>query len=169
MSSAQQSELLNEKEKFEALFQHASLGILIVDGQGTIILANNFLVKQFGYSDAAELIGKKIEVLIPSRFHQHHTGYRENYTHHPQNRPMGLGMDLFGIKKSGEEFSVEVSLSNYRGNENSFAIAFVNDITKRKQIEHAVLQQQKELEAVNEKVANANIAKNCFMQKSPRI
>lgn len=156
MSSYQQSELLNEKEKFEALFQHASLGILIVDDKGSIILANNFLLKQFGYSDAAELTGKKIEILIPSRFHKHHSGYRENYTHHPQSRPMGLGMDLFGLKKNGEEFSVEVSLSNYRINETNFAIAFVNDITKRKQIENAMLQQQKELEKVNEKVAMLN-------------
>jgi PAS domain S-box-containing protein len=175
MLSSKQSELLDEKEKFEALFQHASLGILIVDGQGTIILANNFLVKQFGYGEAAELIGKKIEVLIPPRFHHHHTGYRENYTHHPQNRPMGLGMDLFGIKKSGEEFSVEVSLSNYRGNETNFAIAFVNDITKRKQIENAVLQQQKELEAVNEKVALLNdeleqkvVLRTCQLEEAMR-
>ncbi|HOZ78430.1 MAG TPA: PAS domain-containing sensor histidine kinase [Ferruginibacter sp.] len=156
MPSTQQSELLDEKEKFEALFQHASLGILIVDNRGSIILANNFLLKQFGYSDAAELIGKKIEILIPNRFHKHHSGYRENYTQHPQSRPMGLGMDLFGVRKSGEEFSVEVSLSNYRNKEANFAIAFVNDITKRKQIENAMLQQQKELEEVNEKVENMN-------------
>ncbi len=156
MSSYQQSELLNEKEKFEALFQHASLGILIVDDKGSIILANSFLLKQFGYSHAGELTGKKIEILIPSRFHTHHSGYRENYTRHPQSRPMGLGMDLFGLKKTGEEFSVEVSLSNYRINETNFAIAFVNDITKRKQIENAMLQQQKELETVNEKVEMLN-------------
>ncbi len=156
MPSSRQSALLNEKDKFDALFQHASLGILIVDQQGDIILANNFLLKQFGYDQANELFGKKIEVLIPPRFHHHHTGYRENYTHHPQNRPMGLGMDLFGVKKSGEEFSVEVSLSNYRSNDSNYVIAFVNDITKRKQIENAVLQQQKELEAVNEKVEILN-------------
>lgn len=152
----QQKELLNEKEKFDALFQHASLGILIVNQQGDIILVNNFLLKQFGYADAAELVGGKIEKLIPARFRQHHVSYRENYTGHPQNRPMGLGMDLFGVKKTGEEFSVEVSLSNYKSNEKNFVIAFVNDITKRKQIENAMLQQQKELEAVNEKVEKLN-------------
>lgn len=151
-----QTELLNEKERFEALFQHASLGILIVDQQGKIIMANNFLLKQFGYATAEELIGQKIELLIPARFHKHHSGYRENYTHHPQNRPMGLGMDLFGIKKNGQEFNVEVSLSNYKSNDLSFVIAFVNDITKRKQIESEVLQQQKELEAANLEVEKLN-------------
>ena len=152
----QQKELLNEKEKFEALFQHASLGILIVNQEGEIILANNFLLKQFGYASATELVGNKIETLIPARFRHHHVSYRQNYTGHPQNRPMGMGMDLFGVKKSGEEFSVEVSLSNYKSNEANFVIAFVNDITKRKQIENAMLLQQKELEAVNEKVENLN-------------
>ena len=99
-----QISLLNEKEKFEALFQHASLGILIVNSVGEIILVNNFLLKQFGYSDSAELLGKKIEVLVPGRFHPQHSGYREKYTAHPQARPMGLGMDLFAVKKSGAEF-----------------------------------------------------------------
>lgn len=176
MSSSPQSELLNEKEKFDALFQHASLGILIVDEAGEIILANNFLLKQFGYTASAELIGKKVETLIPSRFHQHHTSYRGNYTSHPQNRPMGLGMDLSGLKKNGDEFSVEVSLSNYRNNESNYIIAFVNDITKRKQIETAMLQQQKELEAVNQKVETLNnelerkvVLRTCQLEDAMRV
>jgi PAS domain S-box-containing protein len=156
MSLSSHNELLNEKEKFDALFQHASLGILIVNDHGDIILANNFLLKQFGYTDVNELIGQKIEALIPARFRHHHVGYRDSYIAHPQKRPMGLGMDLSAVKKSGEEFNVEVSLSNYRSNDASFVIAFVNDITKRKQIESAVLEQQKELEAVNVKIETLN-------------
>ena len=148
--------LLNEKEKFEALFQHASLGILIVNNAGEIILVNNFLLNQFGYEDALELIGKKIEALIPPRFHNHHTSYRENYTSHPQARPMGLGMDLFAVKKSGVEFPVEVSLSNYKSHEVNFVIAFINDISRRKNIESAVLRQQTELEEINLKIEELN-------------
>ncbi|HMO61702.1 MAG TPA: PAS domain-containing sensor histidine kinase [Ferruginibacter sp.] len=155
MSSLQLA-LLNEKEKFEALFQFASVGILIVDKTGSIVLANNYLLQQFGYADAAGLAGKKIEVLIPARFHGRHVQQRESYTSQPQNRPMGMGMDLFGIKKSGEEFPVEVSLSNYRNEETNFVIAFVNDITRRKQIEADVLRQQNELAAINEKIETLN-------------
>lgn len=151
-----QIELLNEKERFEALFQYVSLGILIANQNGEIMLVNSFLLKQFGYSDATELVGKKIEVLIPKRFHPNHVGYRENYAAHPQNRPMGLGMDLFGIKKNGEEFNVEVSLSTYKSHDASFAIAFINDITRRKQIETEVLHQKKQLEAVNLKIEKLN-------------
>jgi signal transduction histidine kinase len=69
---------------------------------------------------------------------------------------MGLGMDLSGIKKSGEEFNVEVSLSNYKSNDASFVIAFINDITKRKQIENAVLEHRKELETVNLQIETLN-------------
>jgi PAS domain S-box-containing protein len=148
--------LLNEKEKFEALFQYASLGILIVNNGGEIILANNFLLNQFGYADVSELLGRKIEALIPSRFHSHHTGYRENYTAHPQARPMGVGLDLFGVKKSGTEFPVEVSLSNYKSQDVSFVIAFINDISRRKEIENAVLRQQDELEEINLKIEELN-------------
>lgn len=149
-------DLLNEKEKFEALFQHASLGILIVNTAGEIILANNFLLSQFGYADVSELLGRKIEVLIPSRFHNHHSGYRENYTAHPQARPMGVGMDLFAVKKSGIEFPVEVSLSNYKSQDVNFVIAFINDISRRKEIESAVLRQQNELEEINLKIEELN-------------
>lgn len=154
--ASEQIELLNEKEKFDALFQHVSLGILIVNQSGEIILLNNFLLKQFGYEDASELKGKKIEVLIPQRFHQNHVGYRENYANSPQTRPMGLGMDLFGIKKNRSEFNVEVSLSTYKSHDAVFIIAFINDITRRKQIESEVLQQKKELEAVNLKIEKLN-------------
>lgn len=155
MASAQ-IELLNEKEKFEALFQFVSLGILIADQKGKIILANNFLLNQFGYADGSELVGKGVEALIPQRFHENHTGYREKYVAHPQNRPMGLGMDLFGRKKNGEEFNVEVSLSTYKVHNANFTIAFINDITLRKQIETEVLRQKKELEIVNLEIEKLN-------------
>ena len=151
-----QIELLNEREKFDALFQHVSLGILIANQQGEIILVNNFLLKQFDYESVTELVGEHVEVLIPPRVHHKHVIHRENYAAHPQPRPMGLGMDLYGIKKGGEEFNVEVSLSTYKSDNTTFVIAFINDITKRKQIEQEVLQQKKEVEAVNLKIEKLN-------------
>ena len=61
--------LVNENNRFEALFQFASIGILIVNQHAEIVIANAFLLNQFGYSDTTELTGKKIESLIPARFH----------------------------------------------------------------------------------------------------
>ncbi|MGF2413540.1 PAS domain-containing sensor histidine kinase [Ferruginibacter sp.] len=150
--------LLKEKEKFEALFQYASMGILVINEKSEIMLANNFLLSQFGYEKAEELVGKKVEALIPSRYHHNHTQHLTNYSKKPERRPMGIGKDLFGIKKDGTEFPVEISLSHYGADEGSFAIAFIIDITKRKEIENAVLQQKEQLADINLKIEELNDA-----------
>lgn len=147
---------LTGNEKFEALFQHASLGILIVNQDAEIILANNFLLRQFGYEYQHELAGKKIEVLIPSRFRGGHVHHRDQYLTQPKSRPMGLGIDLFGVRKNGDEFPVEVSLGNYRSENANFVIAFVNDISQRKEIEAAMRKQKEELAAINQKIEQLN-------------
>lgn len=149
-------QLAKEKIKFEALFEYALLGILVVNEKAEIILANTFLLSQFGYSSISEVIGKKIEVLIPNRFHHSHVHDRNEYIATPQRRPMGLGMDLFAAKKDGSEFPVEVSLNNYEAGEESFVIAFVSDITKRKEIENATIQQKEQLALINKKIEEFN-------------
>ena len=145
-----------EKIKYEALFEYASLGILVVNQKAEIILANTFLLSQFGYNDSNELIGKKMELLIPQRFHSAHVHDRNEYIANPQRRPMGLGMDLYAVKKDGSEFPVEVSLNNYEAGGESFVIAFVNDITKRKEIENATLQQKEQLALINQRIEQFN-------------
>ena len=148
--------LKQEKEKFEALFQYASMGILVANAEAEIILMNNFLLALFGYTDQTELIGKKIETLIPSRYHNKHIHQRDHYIENPKPRPMGLGKDLFAVRKDGSEFPVEISLSNYTTAEGSFAIAFVSDITKRKEFENAIHQQREELTVTNAKIEELN-------------
>lgn len=148
--------LKKEKEKFEALFQYASLGILVINNSGSILMANSFLVNLFGYGSPEELIGQKIEKLIPARYHGRHHHHRSNYMEHPRPRPMGVGMDLFALKKDGSEFPVEISLSNYSNNEGDFAIAFISDISKRKETEQAVLAQKEQLAAINATIEELN-------------
>ncbi len=145
-----------EKEKFEALFQYASMGILVANTKAEIILMNNFLLTLFGYQNQNELIGNKIEALIPSRYHNKHVHHRNHYIEKPKPRPMGLGKDLFAVKKDGTEFPVEISLSNYTTPEGSFTIAFVSDITLRKESENAILLQKEQLSEINKKVAELN-------------
>ena len=133
-------------QEYEALFNNAAIGIITVDSQGDIILVNEFALTQFGYKKE-ELIGKKIEVLIPSRFKTRHEKHRDNYNRdNPHSRPMGSGMDLYAITKSGREFPVEVSLSTYENAAGRFAIAFVSDISIRKQSEAALVNLNAELE-----------------------
>lgn len=117
-------------QRFQALFNYASIGILLTDANGNIIMANDFALNQFGYR-LLELEGEKVEVLIPSRFHAKHVGYRKSYHEHPKSRPMGVDKDLRAIKKDGTEFPVEISLSHYKNDEGAFVIAFITDITER--------------------------------------
>ena len=146
----------NSDQKMEALFQNASLGILVIDKSGEIVLVNNFLLMIFGYQEVDDLIGKKVEVLIPSRFQHQHVKDRNGYSVNPERRPMGVGLDLFGVKRNGEEFPVEISLSSYSNTEGSFVIGFVSDITRRKEIEQSVLDQQKELAERNKLIVKLN-------------
>lgn len=150
------SKLSQEKEKFEALFQHASMGILVANSKAEILLVNKFLLEQFGYSKSEELVGKKIETLIPMRHHKNHVKYRDVYNQNPSPRPMGVGRDLFAVKRDGSEFPVEVSLSNYLSEKESFTIAFVSDITTRKKFETEIRLQQEELSVTNKKIEELN-------------
>ena len=130
--------------RYEALFSNASLGIIIVNDKGVIESINPFTLKLFGYK-YDDAIHQPIELLIPKRYHHNHEKYRSNYIHQPKNRPMGVGLDLFGIRKDGTEFPVEVSLSHYEYEERAHAIAFISDISIRKKAEA-------EIEALNNKL-----------------
>jgi len=88
--------------------------------------------------------------LIPPRVHHQHVKHRERYNKNPQNRPMGIGLDLFAVKKDGTEFPVEISLSYYQNEEDAFAIAYVNNITERKKAEEKIERMNNELEQMVE-------------------
>lgn len=132
-------------ESINALFEYATEGILITNQKGEIIRINPSALKLFGYS-VDELIGKKIEVLIPKRFAHSHIEKRENYYEHPKPRAMGKNIELFALKKDNTEFPVEISLSYYKKEEETFVIAFIIDITERKKYHDSILKLTHSLE-----------------------
>jgi PAS domain S-box-containing protein len=138
-----------ERERFEALFNFASIGILLADSTGTVILGNKCAATQFGYLQNDDLPGKKVEELIPARFRHSHVHHRESYQQKPHPRMMGSNIDLFALKSDGTEFPVEISLSNFVTDEGPFVIAFIIDITRRKEIEADMKRQQLEIEKLN--------------------
>lgn len=136
---------MNTKEGSEALFLYATEGILVVDASGEIVNINPSAERLFGYN-RNELIGQKIEVLIPKRYTASHQKQRGDFGKKPHARSMGSGMDLFGMKKDGTEFPLEISLSPFENDGGKFTIAFIVDITIRKQAEEKLKNYSSELE-----------------------
>jgi PAS domain S-box-containing protein len=129
-----------------ALLETASQAILMIDRAGRIVLANGRAGQMFGYSPR-ELIGAAIELLVPESKRAAHGRQREGYFQHPRARPAGMGLDLLGRRKNGAEFPVEVSLSFVETEEGTFGIAFISDISVRKDLEEQLRNAQK-MEAV---------------------
>jgi PAS domain S-box-containing protein len=125
------------EEKFYAAIQAAPNGMLMVDGQGKVALMNAKIVELFGYK-ADELIGQPVELLIPERARDAHAGMRKQFMVAPQTRNMGEGRDLFGRRKDGSEFPVEIGLNPLATNEGLMVLASVIDITNRKKAESAM-------------------------------
>ncbi len=138
-----------------SLFEHATEGIILTNSKGEITIINPAAEHMFEY-EAQEVIGKPIEMLIPQRFHPLHSQQRQGFYHHPQNRIMGSGRDLYGKKSDGSEIPVEVSLSFYNREDELFVTAFIVDITHRKKIEQNMLQQQLELEKMTSDMRKLN-------------
>ncbi len=135
-----------DSQLIQTLFNHSSIGIIVVNEKAEIVLVNQFAIKQFGYANSAELKGISFETLIPHRFRSNHAKYHENYMHSPKSRPMGVGLDIYGLKKEGTEFPLEISLGNYQVNGQNYVMAFINDITERKTAELAIVKLNEELE-----------------------
>lgn len=136
---------MESKEGVEALFLYAAEGILIANERGIITRINPSAEKLFGY-EPNELVGKPLELLVPRRFSGSHSGHREKYNQNPHARKMGQAIDLYGLRKDGSEIAVEISLSPYATSEGKFTIAFIVDITQRKQIDEKIKHYSQELE-----------------------
>jgi len=136
---------LFEMESLNALFEYATEGIIISDRQGRIIKANPSAEKLFGYA-SGELLEKIIEDLVPRKYKQQHEKDRGGYNKNPHARAMGKNMDLYARRKDNSEFPVEISLSYYKKDEDTFAIAFIIDVTERKKHEANILQLNEDLE-----------------------
>ena len=147
--------LFKEIKKFEALFHYATLPILLVNKTGNIILANNQALRLFGYTEL-QITALSVEQLIPQKYRGGHSQNRSDYEKNPLTRPMGRGLELFGLKKNGDEFPVEVSLGHYQIEQESFVISFIIDITHRKQIEDTMKKQTSEMEKAKIEIEELN-------------
>lgn len=115
------------------MFEAAPDGIIVVDGGGRIVDLNPAAERMFGYR-REELLGSEVETLVPAASRPHHRGEREAYVEDPHPRPMGIGMELRGVRKDGSEFPVEISLSPFSSEGKTRVISIVRDVTERKRL-----------------------------------
>lgn len=164
---------------FVALFEHSSIGIIISSTDGVIEKTNPYASKIFGYEHGT-LKGNKIEILLPSHLREKHIGLRQQYIKDPQPRAMGSNYNLMAVKKSGEQFPVEISLSYYEAGGHKQIVSFVNDITERKkaendlkkltlELEHKISERTKELSDALLELSHTNDGLNQEMEQRKRV
>jgi PAS domain S-box-containing protein len=144
--------LFNQNEdKFKNVVEASPNGFILVDDKGIITLVNKKTESIFGYT-RDELLGQKVEVLIPKVHRHNHEHYRNEYFEKPVTRAMGVGRDLFGLHKNGSQIPVEIGLNPMITSEGTFVLASIIDITKRKQDEAALKESEQEIKQKNEEL-----------------
>ena len=137
--------------QFRALLESAPDAMVLVDPQGRILMVNAQTERLFGF-DRSELFGQGVEMLMPKRFADRHSGHRQSFLLDPRVRPMEARLDLYGLRRDGSEFPVEISLSTIETDEGVLVMSAIRDISDRKRAEEALQDKTRALEAANEEL-----------------
>ena len=145
------SERKRAEEQFRLVVESAPSGMLMIDRHGAIVLVNAHMEKLFDYR-REELLGRPMEILVPARFRGQHPGHRQKFFAEPMARSMSSGRDLFGLRKDGTEFPVEIGLNPIETPVGTCVLASVVDITERKTAEERVRQSEERFRSMIENI-----------------
>ena len=148
----QSEEALRRSElQWRSLFEFSPDAIIASDGEGKISEVNGQVERFFGY-DRSELLGQPVEILIPDRFRQIHPRHRNDYSHQPRLRPMGAGLELYGRRKDGSEFPVDIMLGQVEAAEGRVVLSVIRDLTEKKESEEALRRSEQEKRYLEEEI-----------------
>jgi PAS domain S-box-containing protein len=156
---------------FEKLFEASPDAIVVTNEKGQITSINSQVERLFGYN-RQELIGQSVEILVPERFRDAHPRHREAYNSQASVRPMGVGLQLFGRRKDGSEFPVDIMLSPVEAAEGRVVISVIRDISDRKKAEEALRRSEQQFRALFEFSPDAIIASDqegCITEVNARV
>jgi len=156
---------------FEKLFEASPDAIVVTDAEGHITSINSQVERLFGYG-RQQLIGQSVEILVPERFRQAHPGHRGAYEAHASVRPMGAGLELFGRRKDGSEFPVDIMLSPMETAEGRVVISVIRDVSDRKKAQEAIRRSEAQFRALFEFSPDAIIASDSegrITEVNPRV
>ncbi len=148
------SERKRAEERLRTMLEAAPVAILMIDRSGAIALVNAQAERIFGYP-RAELLGRTVEMLVPERFRRRHPEYRGGFFSNPHARSMGVGRELFALRKDGREVPVEIGLSPVTNEQGTFVLASIIDISERKQAEEGTSRLFKGVTETAQNVASA--------------
>ena len=135
----------------QQLFDFSPDAVLVTDAQGHIRAANHQAEAMFGYG-SGELIGLPIENLVPERFRGRHPAHREDYNAHPRTRSMGGGLNLFGLRKDGSEFPVDIMLRPVDTANGPIVLSFVRDVSFQRMAQEALRRSDQQLRSIVDSV-----------------
>ncbi|WP_394842337.1 CHASE domain-containing protein [Pendulispora brunnea] len=165
--SAETARATQAEEKFRSTIEAASTGMLMVDGSGKIVLVNALVERLFGYT-REELIGQRVEILVPMKSRSRHPDYRAAFFQEPKARLMGEGRELYGIRKDGSEVPVEIGLNPMHTADGDFVLGSIVDITARKRAENERNRLLNELQSLNAELEERVSGRTAELSKALR-
>lgn len=155
--------LERERQHFHALLEWAPGAVIITDTRGRIELANAEAASMFGY-ERDELVGSRIETLMPERFRPSHPSHRDRYLRHPRTRPMGTGLELYGLRKDGTEFPVDIMLASLDTEDGPVVTAVVRDVTEARRAEESLRSALEREREAGERLRSLDEMKDGFLE-----
>ena len=140
---------------FEKLFEFSPDAVVVLDQTGSIVRANAQAEQLFGYN-RQEMIGQSVEILMPERFRSIHPKHRAHYNAHPHRRPMGAGLDLFGKRKNGTEFPVDIMLGPVETESGPLVLSVIRDLSQAREAEEALRRSEEEKRYLEEELITTN-------------